>query len=155
MILVNLEMGSESNRVESAVAVVVTSNQKVLTGKRVSSNGEFEWQLPGGWMEIGESPIQAARREVFEEAGLQLLDPEFVGITNNIFSPKRHSISLYFEAECVDENALIVAQGDKCISWVWEDWAGINENLFLPLRLLKQTDYRPFFRDKRKTHVLF
>ena len=148
-------MGSESNRVECAVAVVVTSNQKVLIGKRVSLDGGFEWQLPGGWIEIQESPIQAARREVLEETGLQLLDPVFVGMTDNIFSPQSHSISLYFEAECVDENALIIGEDEKCTSWVWKDWAGINENLFLPLRLLRRTDYRPFLRDKRKTHASF
>ena len=151
----NLEMGSELNRVGCAVAVVVTSNQKVLTGKRVSMSGGFEWQLPGGWIETRESPIQAARREVLEETGLKLLEPVFVGITNNIFSQHNHSISLYFEAECVDENALVIAEDDKCTSWVWKDWAGINENLFLPLRLLRQTDYRPFFRGNRKAHVSF
>ena len=27
------------------------------------------WSLPGGWADVGESPSQAAVREVFEEAG--------------------------------------------------------------------------------------
>ena len=151
----SLEMGSELNRVGCAVAVIVTSNRKVLTGKRVTGAGGFEWQLPGGWIEIRESPIQTARREVFEETGLQLLEPAFVGITNNIFSAEKHSISLYFEASCVDENALFVAEDNKCTSWVWKDWSEINENLFLPLQLLRQTDYRPFFGGKRKTHASF
>jgi 8-oxo-dGTP diphosphatase len=151
----NLEIGAESNRVGCAVAVVVTSNERVLTGKRVSMDAEFEWQLPGGWIETQESPIQAARREVLEETGLQLVDPIFIGITNNIFSPQKHSISLYFEASCVDEFSLIVAEDEKCTSWVWKDWAEISENLFLPLQLLRQTGYQPFLRDKRKVHVSF
>ena len=151
----DLEIVTESNRVGCAVAVVVTSNKKVLTGKRVSADGGFEWQLPGGWIETQESPIQSARREVLEETGLRLVDPVFIGITNNIFSPQKHSISLYFEASCVDENALIVAEDEKCTSWVWKDWAGISENLFLPFQLLRQTGYQPFLRDKFKTHVSF
>ena len=37
-------------------------------------------------MESGESPQQAARREVREETGLALGDLRFVSITNNVFS---------------------------------------------------------------------
>ncbi len=151
----NVETGAKAIQVGCAVAVVVTSKQNVLIGKRVSANNGFEWQLPGGWIEAQESPLQTARREVLEETGLHLHDPVFVGITNNLFSTQSHSISLYFEAECADEGALIATQQAKCISWVWKEWAEINENLFLPLRLLRQTDYRPFLGDKRKTHVSF
>ena len=144
-----------AKRVSCAVATVVTWNQQVLVGRRFNTTGKVEWQLPGGWLEPGESPVAAARREVLEETGLQLQNPSFVGVTNNIFSSQNHSISLYFEAECIDEGRLIVAEPDKCCSWAWKDWAEINENLFLPLQLLRQTGYRPLFRDKRNSQVSF
>jgi len=59
-----VETGAKAIQVGCAVAVVVTSKQKVLIGKRVSANNGFEWQLPGGWIEARESPLQTARREV-------------------------------------------------------------------------------------------
>ena len=124
-----------------------------MFGRRTCETGGFEWQLPGGWINRGESPRQAARREVVEETGLQLRDMHFVGITNNVFSAQNHSISLYFEAECVDRESLIVAEREKCRDWEWLQWAEVKNNLFLPLRLLKQTEYRPFSRGNQQTYV--
>ena len=139
-------------RVNCAVGVVVTHARKVLFGRRITASGGSEWQLPGGWIEIGESPHQAARREVVEETGLLLRDLSFVATTSNVFSAYKHSISLYFEAECVDADSLIVTERQKCSDWEWKGWAEVTENLFLPLCLLKQTEYRPFqHRDREAT----
>ena len=65
---------TRDNRVACGVAVVVTHQHKVLFGQRKSGQTGFEWQLPGGWINAGESPEQAARREVYEETGLQLVE---------------------------------------------------------------------------------
>ena len=133
--------------------MIVTDAGQVLFGRRASENDGFEWQLPGGWINRGESPQQAAHREVIEETGLQLRDMHYVGISSNIFSSQNHSISLYFEAECVDRGSLIVAEREKCHDWEWRQWTDVNTNLFLPLRLLKQTEYRPFSRHDQKTYI--
>jgi 8-oxo-dGTP diphosphatase len=131
-------------RVNCAVAVVVTHERQVLFGRRSTRDGDFEWQLPGGWIDAGESPQQAACREVFEETGLKLQEPRFIGITSNVFSPSNHSISLYYEAECVDQDSLIVARSEKCQDWEWRQWNALSGELFLPLCLLRQTGYQPF-----------
>ena len=137
------------------MAVVATYGQRVLFGKRALADEGFEWQLPGGWIESGETPQQAALREVFEETALRLRQPRFVGLSNNLFSSHKHSISLYFEAECVDAGILNAAENVQYGSWEWRGWTEITDKLYLPLRLLKQTDYRPFLRDQQKTHVSF
>ena len=137
------------------MAVIVTHGEAVLFGKRGDAGGDYEWQLPGGWIEPGESPRQAAAREVREETGLLLREPRFVGVTSNVFSTRNHSISLYFEAECIDAGILKAAGNVQCGSWEWRDWTEITDKLYLPLRLLKQTDYRPFSRDQQGAHVSF
>ena len=145
----------EAEKVPSAVAVVVTHQARVLFGKRVTGFDKFEWQLPGGWIEPGESPEQAARREVLEETGLKLGQMSVVAITNNVFSLHRHSISLVFEAECIDSRALAITEVEKCSAWEWKGWAEITDNLYLPLQQLKNTDYRPILGDKGRIQVSF
>lgn len=149
------DIDTKNAAVACAVAVVVTHRHKILVGKRRSGENGFEWQLPGGWIDRGESPEQAARREVSEETGLQLQNPRFVGITNNIFAVHKHSLSLYFEAECLDARALIVGEDRKCIAWEWRIWADLTEQLYLPLRLLRKTGYQPFISDWQQTYVSF
>jgi len=135
------------------VAAIVTHQQKVLFGKRIVANGDYVWQLPGGWIELGESPEQTARREVMEETGLGLGELRFVGLTNNNFSDQNHSISLYFEAECSDSKKIINPEPGRCEQWVWLDWQELQNNMYLPLQLLKDTDYRPFLSDKCGIHI--
>jgi len=135
------------------VGVIVTHRQKVLFGKRTTTDGGFVWQLPGGWIEAGESPEQTARREVTEETGLGLDELILVGLTNNNFSDQNHSISLYFEAECLDPKKINNPEPGRCEQWVWLDWQELQNNLYLPLQLLKDTDYRPFLSDKCGIHI--
>ena len=144
---------SGNGKVACSVAVVVTHRQQVLFGKRVTTSTDFEWQLPGGWIEPGESPVQAAMREVLEETGLSLQTPFFVGITSNVFSARCHSVTLYFEAECTDAGVLRPGENEDCRDWQWRRWSEVNDRLFLPLQLLKNSDYQPFNRDMRCTCV--
>ncbi len=139
----------------TAVAVIVTYDGRILFGQRKVANEDFEWQIPGGWIHFGETPEQAARREVEEETGLKLVKLEFVAITNNILSSRNHSISLCFEAECCNSKELGLKEPEKCLGWHWKKWHEVDANLFLPLANLKKTDYRPFITDKRKIEFSF
>ncbi len=132
---------------------MVTHGQQVLFGKRCTKSTAYEWQLPGGWIEPGESPLQAAKREVREETGLTIESPRFVAITSNRFSPQNHSITLYFEAACRDTGGLHSPEPEKNLEWQWRAWSKVGDRLYLPLRLLKNSNYRPFLADNGRTYV--
>ncbi len=58
------------------VAVVRRADGSLLAFERQDLSGE--WQLPQGGMEIGESPVEAAWRELAEETGLDERQVELV-----------------------------------------------------------------------------
>ena len=141
--------------VACGVAVIVTWREQVLFGRRPLDDGSVVWQLPGGWIERGESPVAAARREVLEETGLEIEPPLFVAVTSNRFAGEDHSISLYFEAQCRDAAVLSSGEGQPGCGWQWRQWDDVGDDLFLPLALLRQTNYRPFCGVNNPTHFSF
>ncbi|HEY0951967.1 NUDIX domain-containing protein [Nocardioides sp.] len=83
-------------------AVAFTRAGSVLT---VRKRGTGMFMLPGGKLEPGESPAQAARREVAEEVGLAVSDLELLGefTAQAANEPDRTVASTVFRATLVGE----------------------------------------------------
>ena len=69
----------------SAGGVVLNPKGQVLV---VNQNGN-SWSLPKGHIDEGEGPIEAAKREIYEESGV-----DSVEYVKDLGSYKRHKISL-------------------------------------------------------------
>ncbi len=50
--------------------VLARTDGKVWLGRRANTAGPFNWQFPQGGMDAGESPLDAAKRELREETGV-------------------------------------------------------------------------------------
>lgn len=59
------------------------------------SYGEKVWSLPGGGLKRGEDPLEAARREVREELGIELARLEPVAILEEVLSGAPHSAHIF------------------------------------------------------------
>jgi 8-oxo-dGTP diphosphatase len=59
------------------------------------------WTTPGGRVELGESPLDALKREVLEESGLDVVPEELVGVYSK---PYQDDIVLFFRARVVGHN---------------------------------------------------
>lgn len=59
-----------------AGAIVFNRDGKVLLGNRIEVK-ENAWQFPQGGIEDGESPQDAAKRELFEETGIRSVVPVY------------------------------------------------------------------------------
>ncbi len=61
-----------------AVGVIITKDNKLLLAQRKFKPFAGDWDLPGGFVDIGESPQQASVRELKEEADLEIKVLEYI-----------------------------------------------------------------------------
>jgi ADP-ribose pyrophosphatase YjhB (NUDIX family) len=61
-------------------SALVVDNGRVMLSKRGIEPHAGKWDLPGGFVEEGEHPLDSLHRELREEAGIGLRDTEFVGM---------------------------------------------------------------------------
>lgn len=61
----------------SAGVIIMNELNEILLVHRSDND---TWGVPGGWLELGETVEEAARREIFEETGLTLGNVKFLGV---------------------------------------------------------------------------
>ncbi len=61
-------------KVYLALKALIIKNGKILIIKRTSKEDCFkgQWDIPGGGIKFGEDPIEGLKREVKEEAGIDI-----------------------------------------------------------------------------------
>lgn len=69
------------NPTPATCLVVLDQNRQLLLAKRSVEPKIGEWCLPGGFMELDESPEEAALRELQEETGLHGKIDKLLGVT--------------------------------------------------------------------------
>ncbi|MDD7965892.1 NUDIX domain-containing protein [Actinomycetospora lemnae] len=113
----------------AAGALFVASDGRVLL---VHPTYKDTWDLPGGYVERGESPAAACRREVLEELGIDRAPLSLAAID---WAPhEREGDKLLFIFDCgllgVDEERIRL-DGSEIDRWDWVD-AGNFDQLLIP-----------------------
>ena len=86
-------MTTESRELESAGAVVLAGPPEDRRVAVLHRRSPDEWRLPKGKLEPGETPVQAAEREVLEEIGLEVAVGAEVGQTRYTYrSPRGRAV---------------------------------------------------------------
>jgi 8-oxo-dGTP diphosphatase len=82
------------------VDVVIPSDVGVVLIRRGSEPFKGQWALPGGFVQIGETVEEAARREAAEETGLAVEISRLVGVYSDPDrDPRGHNVSVAFLAQ--------------------------------------------------------
>jgi ADP-ribose pyrophosphatase YjhB (NUDIX family) len=100
--LLELETGPATPKVD--VRAAVFGGDKILLVREPDDGG---WSLPGGWADVGETPAEAAVREVREEAGYRVRASRLI----SLYDRDRHGhppipyhvYKLVFLCEILDE----------------------------------------------------
>lgn len=124
------------------VGVIVVKGESVLLGLRIGSHGSDTWSFPGGHLEFGESPTECAKRELFEETGLDVESACLGPYTNDIFDEGKHYVTLFVVVNC-SGSIPVVKEPDKCREWRWFPWSKLPAPLFLPIENLIRNGYVP------------
>lgn len=112
---------------------VIIENNKVALIKRVRAEQEY-YVFPGGGIEHGESPEQAAIRETFEELGVRVVIKGSLGIINY------NGVQYFFIAEVIDGvfgTGNGAEFGDECRN------RGTYEPIWVELEQLSSLDVHP------------
>lgn len=74
------------NPIPAAAALVVRGG-KILLGRRADVPYRGTWDLPGGFLEAGETPERGLAREVREELGARIRSARFLGFFSETYGP--------------------------------------------------------------------
>lgn len=102
--------------------VLVFRGGKLLILNRVGERGAVsnDWCIPGGHVDPGETFLQAAKRELFEETGIDM--PEDLLIPVGKYIPKRKGVEIHYFMCHIDDqtpvNILVDAEEETGSEWI-------------------------------------
>ncbi len=78
------------------VGVLIQDDDRYLLIKRAAEPDAGLWSVPGGMVELGERAVEAAKREVMEETGLDVEIVEVLGVVDKIVEGDGDRIKFHF-----------------------------------------------------------
>lgn len=112
-------MNTENTNWEQSVTGVVIRDGKVLLARHTYGAGKDLLIIPGGYVNVDETPQDALKREYMEEANIVVEPKDIIGIRFNM-----HDWYVAFRADYVSGDAR--SDGDENSEVVWMD---VNEVL--------------------------
>ena len=124
------------------VGVIVVKDGKVLIGKRQEKNQKGVWCFPGGSIEFFESLEDCVRREVREEAGIEIENIHPVYAVDDFRKESRkHWVCVYLKADYISGEPRPF-DGEFEL-WKWASWDELPTPRFTALETLLKVGYRP------------
>lgn len=84
-----------------AVAALILKEDRVLLVRRLNDPQRGLWTLPAGFVDAGEDPVEALRRECLEETGLQVEVAGLLDVLCGQEHPRGANILIVYQANVV------------------------------------------------------
>lgn len=78
------------------VGAVIIRDCKIALIKRGNEPARGKWTIPGGLVELAESPEQAVVREAKEETGLDVNDPSLMDVVSNVDLDEKGRVKYHY-----------------------------------------------------------
>lgn len=93
------------------VGSILEKNGKILLMREADKGpDQGKWSHPAGWLDVGENPIEAAKRETLEESGYELEPTALLGVYSlvradvaEVLGATPHSVKLIFIGRILNE----------------------------------------------------
>lgn len=104
--------GENTNWSQSVTGVVIKDN-KVLLARHTYGSGNGKLIIPGGYVDFGETPQAALKREYMEETNVEVEPKDIIGIRFNM-----HDWYVVFRAEYVSGEAKSDHDENSEVLWI-------------------------------------
>ena len=102
------------------VGAIVERNGRILLVKETKKAAKGKWSHPAGWLEVGENPIDAVKREVKEESGFDFEPKYILGVYSLLKKEANvihHSIKLIFIGDISNKEVAELADDVSETDW--------------------------------------
>ncbi len=107
-------MGYRTENVELTVLCLIQDGSRILLQNRIKEDWKG-YTLPGGHVEPGESFVDAVKREMKEETGLDILNPRLVGIKQFPIEKGRYIVLLF---KATEFTGTVVSSDEGEMEWI-------------------------------------
>ncbi len=102
------------------VGAIIEKDGKILLVKETKITAKGKWSHPAGWLEVGENPINAVKREVKEETGFDFEPQNILGVYSLLkdeANATHHAIKLIYIGTISDEETAELADDVSETKW--------------------------------------
>src|SRR3989338_7280237 len=137
-----------------AVGGIIEREGKILLVKEAATSDKGKWNMPAGWLDVGENPLHAVVREVKEETGLDFEPEHLVGVYSLVRKDHEkspgvmpHAVSLFF---CGHISGTLMQPNDEIAELRWfspEEIQSMDQSALRSLNIKQRV--RDYFDGKR------
>ncbi len=136
-------MGIRNENVELTVLCLIQDGNRILLQNRVKEDWKG-YTLPGGHVEVGESFVDAVKREMKEETGLNIIKPKLVGIKQFPITNGRYIVLLF---KATEFEGTVTSSDEGEVEWIdIDDLSEINvvEDFYELMKVLNDQEINEF-----------
>ena len=107
----------------------IIKDNTILLGLRKNCFGEGTWGLPGGHLEFQEKVVEAIKRELQEEVGVDFVEEDFklAKVLDDINKASdRHYLHFSFEVKYANQEIKLM-EPERCTEWRFFDIKNLPE----------------------------